>query len=46
MQTELNFSPRRIERPAEFISFKSAQTVLTILAIAVAFFAILELALS
>ncbi|MFH0776875.1 MAG: hypothetical protein V1936_04675 [Patescibacteria group bacterium] len=46
MQTEFSFQSREIEQPGEFFSPKKIQLALTILSMAVAFFAILELALS
>ena len=46
MQTQLNFQSREIQKPAEFFTLEKTQIILTILSIAVAFFALLELALS
>jgi len=46
MQTEFQFQSREIQKPAEFLTLDRAKTVLTILAVAVAFFALLELSLS
>jgi len=46
MQTELNFQSREIQKPVEFLTLQRAQTILTILAVATAFFAIVELSLS
>ncbi len=46
MQTELNFQSRQIQKPAEFLTLHRAQAILTILALATAFFALLELSLS
>ncbi len=46
MQTRLNFQSREIQKPAEFLTLDRAKTILTILAVAVTFFALLELSLS
>jgi hypothetical protein len=46
MQSQLNFQPRQIQKPAEFFTLQRVQTITMILALAVTFFAILELALS
>ncbi len=46
MQSQLNFQSREIDKPSDFISMQKAQLILTILSLAVTFFAILELSLS
>ncbi|MFH0834514.1 MAG: hypothetical protein V2A63_03970 [Patescibacteria group bacterium] len=46
MQTQFTFQSRELERPSELFSPKKVQLALTLLSLAVAFFAILELALS
>ncbi|MCF7846366.1 MAG: hypothetical protein K9L85_03955 [Candidatus Peribacteraceae bacterium] len=46
MQSEFHFQSRNIQEPNEFFSLKKLQLALTILSLAVAFFAILELSLS
>jgi hypothetical protein len=45
MQTEFTFRSREIEKPGDFFSLQKIQLALTILSLAVAFFAILELSL-
>lgn len=46
MQSQLHFQPRNIQKPAEFFTLGRIQTITMFLALATAFFAILELALS
>ncbi|MFA6458727.1 MAG: hypothetical protein WCV72_05095 [Patescibacteria group bacterium] len=46
MQTEFTFKSSEIEQPSDFFSIQKVQLVLTLLSLAVAFFAILELSIS
>ena len=46
MQTQITFKSRKLDEPTTLISLRSAQTILTFLALATAVLALIELALT